>query len=84
MTEKNKVLLLVCATAFLLALLLQSAWDGRCLQYHADGARWTAAGVYCWRQGVFREYYRLEDLRAKHEGPKVDPTIRPTPNGFGL
>lgn len=84
MTEKQKVILLICMTALLLALLIQSSLNGQCMKYHADGAKWTMDGVYCWRQGVFREYYLLEELRAKHEGPKVDPTIRPTPSGFGL
>lgn len=82
MKNSTKVLILFLMTAILFAMLLQSALDGQCMKYHADGAVWTADGVYCWRQGVFREYYLLEELRAKHEGPKVDPIIRPTPGGY--
>lgn len=77
-------LLVAALLAMLCALLYQSSLDGQCMKYHADGARWTVDGVYCWRDknGMFREYFLLEDLRQKHEGPKVDPTIRPTPT-FG-
>lgn len=75
--------LLVCFLLTMLCILIyQSRLDAQCMKYHADGARWTVDGVYCWRDknGMFREYYLLEDLRLKHEGPKVDPIIRPTPN----
>ena len=77
----QRVVFLVLLIALLGALLYQSLIDGQCMKFHADGAQWTLVGVYCWRNrsGMFREYYLLEDLREKHEGPKVDPTIRPTP-----
>jgi len=84
MSEKQKVLILIVMTAVLLALLVQSALDGECMKYHADGAQWTAAGVYCWRdRDIFREYYQLSDLREKHEGPPVDLIIKPTPSPMG-
>lgn len=77
----QKIATLLLLFALLAAMLYQSSLDGQCMKYHADGARWSLVGVYCWRdlRGMFREYYRLDDLREKHEGPKVDPTIRPTP-----
>ena len=78
--------LLVILLSVTIGLYWQSSLNSQCMKFHADAAVWTVDGVYCWRNvsGMFREYYKLDDLRAKHEGPKVDPTIRPTPNGFGL
>ena len=86
MSEWRKVVILVSMLAVLLAMLVQSALDGQCMTYHADGARWTMDGVYCWRDkyGMFREYYRLDDLREKHEGPPANLIIKPTPILPGL
>lgn len=79
--RKFEIVILLVLTALLAGLLYQSDLDGQCMKYHADGARWTMKGVYCWRDlnGMFREYHKLDDLRAKHEGHKVNPTIHPTP-----
>ena len=86
MEEWRKIVILASMVALLVAMLIQSAFDGQCMKYSADGAKITVSGVYCWRdKDIFREYYRLSDLREKHEGPPVDLIIRPTPTfGQGL
>ena len=81
MKTRFTLLPLLVLTALVCALLVQSHLDAACMKYHADGARWTVQGTYCWRDlnGLFREYYPLKDLREKHEGPQVDQTIHPAP-----
>lgn len=66
--------------AILAALLYQSGIDKQCMDFHADGAVWTVSGVKCYRvkTATIREYYDLEDLREKHEGPPADLIIPPT------
>lgn len=86
MKESTKIIVLLLMFAVLLTMLYQSAMDGKCMSYGADGARITASGIFCWRDEVnlFRVYYRLSELKAKHEGKAPSRIIFPTPIWDGL
>ena len=77
---KKTIILIVILLAVACGLWFQSDLDGQCMKYHADGARWTVNGVYCWRwmNERFREYYLLDELRARHERVPDSPFFVPS------
>jgi len=78
----HRAIQLAILFSILIALLYQSSLNYQCMSYHADGAVWTISGVMCYRSKTpeIREYYDLDDLREKHDGPPKNMIIPPKPS----